>query len=131
MKAGKEHRIPLAPAVLKLLKGLPEADRNLFPGVNGRPITTDAAMKLLKELRPEVTAHGFRSTFRDWAAEQTSHAREIIEHAMAHRLKDAAEAAYQRGDLLQRRAVLMKDWANYCASVRKSGNVTAIRHKTG
>src|SRR6185437_2055535 len=129
MKAGKEHRIPLAPAVLKLLKALPHVDRNLFPGVKGKPITTDAAMKLLKELRPDVTAHGFRSTFRDWAAEQTSHAREIIEHAMAHRLKDAAEAAYQRGDLLQRRAVLMKDWANYCTAVRKADNVTAIRRK--
>ena len=129
MKAGKEHRIPLAPAVLKLLKALPRVDRNLFPGVKGKPITTDAAMKLLKELRPEVTAHGFRSTFRDWAAEQTSHAREIIEHAMAHRLKDAAEAAYQRGDLLRRRAVLMKDWASYCATVRKGDNVTAIRRK--
>ena len=88
-------------------------------------------MKLLKELRPGLTAHGFRSTFRDWAAEQTSHAREIIEHAMAHQLKDAAEAAYQRGDMLRRRAVLMKDWASYCASVRKADNVTAIKRRAG
>lgn len=129
MKAGKEHRVPLAPAVTKLLKALPQIDNNLFPGVKGRPITTEAGMKLLKELRPGMTAHGFRSTFRDWAAEQTSHAREIIEHAMAHQLKDAAEAAYQRGDMLRRRAVLMKDWANYCASVRKADNVTAIKRK--
>ena len=129
MKAGKEHRIPLAPAVMRLLKALPQVDGNLFPGVKGKPITTEAAMKLLKELRPGLTAHGFRSTFRDWAAEQTSHAREIIEHAMAHQLKDAAEAAYQRGDMLRRRAVLMKDWASYCASVRKSDNVTAIKRK--
>jgi len=131
MKAGKEHRIPLAPAAVKLLKALPHVSSNVFPGVKGRPITTEAAMKLLKELRHGLTAHGFRSTFRDWAAEQTSHAREIIEHAMAHQLKDAAEAAYQRGDMLRRRAVLMRDWASYCARVRKSDNVTAIKRKAG
>jgi integrase len=131
MKAGKEHRVPLAPAVLKLLKALPQTSPSVFPGVRGKPITTEAAMKLLKELRPGLTAHGFRSTFRDWAAETTSHPREVIEAAMAHRLKDAAEAAYQRGDLLQRRAVLMKDWAGYCAAVRKGGNVTNIKRKAG
>lgn len=129
MKAGKEHRVPLAPAVLKLLKAMPQTSVSVFPGVKGKPITTDAAMKLLKEMRPNITAHGFRSTFRDWAAETTSHPREVIEAAMAHRLKDAAEAAYQRGDLLVRRAVLMKDWASYCATVRKGATVTAIKHK--
>lgn len=129
MKAGKEHRVPLSPAVVKLLKALPRIDgsTNVFPGVKGKPITTEAAMKLLKELRPGLTAHGFRSTFRDWAAETTAHPREVIEAAMAHRLKDAAEAAYQRGDLLQRRAVLMKDWAGYCATIRKGDNVTPIK----
>lgn len=131
MKAGKEHRVPLAPAALKVLKALPQTSASVFPGVRGKPITTDAAMKLLKELRPGLTAHGFRSTFRDWAAETTSHPREVIEAAMAHRLKDAAEAAYQRGDLLQRRAVLMKDWAGYCATVRKGATVTALKHKAG
>lgn len=131
MKAGKEHRIPLAPAALKLLKALPQSSTSVFPGVKGKPITTDAAMKLLKEMRPGLTAHGFRSTFRDWAAETTSHPREVIEAAMAHRLKDAAEAAYQRGDLLVRRAVLMKDWAGYCATVRKGATVTALKHKAG
>ncbi|WP_158881469.1 site-specific integrase [Rhodanobacter sp. L36] len=127
MKAGKEHRIPLAPAAVKLLRGLPRINDNVFPGVRDRSITTAAAMKLLKELRPGLTAHGFRSTFRDWAAETTSHSREVIEAAMAHRLKDAAEAAYQRGDLLQRRAVLMKDWAAYCAAPRAADNVTALQ----
>lgn len=129
MKAGKEHRIPLAPAVVKLLQALPQVGPHVFPGVRGKPITTDAAMKLLKDMRPGLTAHGFRSTFRDWAAETTSHPREVIEAAMAHRLKDAAEAAYQRGDLLQRRAVLMKDWAGYCGTVRKGATVTALKHK--
>lgn len=129
MKAGKEHRVPLAPAALKLLKALPQISASVFPGIRGKPITTDAAMKLLKELRPGLTAHGFRSTFRDWAAETTSHPREVIEAAMAHRLKDAAEAAYQRGDLLVRRAVLMKDWAGYCATVRRDTTVAQLKRK--
>lgn len=127
MKAGKEHRIPLSPPVVKLLKTLPRGDRNVFPGVNGKPITTDAAMKLLKEMRPGLTAHGFRSTFRDWAAETTNHPREVIEAAMAHRLKDAAEAAYQRGDLLQRRCLLMRDWAGYCATVHKGDDISPLK----
>jgi integrase len=127
MKAGKEHRVPLAPAVVKLLQALPHMSENVFPGVRGKPITTDAAMKMLKELRPGLTAHGFRSTFRDWAAETTSHPREVIEIAMAHRLKDAAEAAYQRGDLLQRRSVLMKHWASYCATLPSDGKVALLR----
>lgn len=128
MKAGKEHRVPLSPAALALLRTLPRVANAVFPGVRGKPITTAAGMGLLKEMRPGVTAHGFRSTFRDWAAECTTHPREVIEAAMAHRLKDAAEAAYQRGDLLRRRARLMVDWANYCAT-RATGTVTPIRRK--
>lgn len=148
MKAGKAHRVPIAPAVVALLEALPRINANVFPGVRGKPITTAASEKLLKimhaaraaldgigyidpSLNKPVVAHGFRSTFRDWAAETTSHPREIIEQAMSHRLKDAAEAAYQRGDLLVRRAVLMKDWAGYCATVRKGDNVTAIKRKAG
>jgi len=115
MKADKEHRVPLSPAALTIIKSLPRVAPSIFPGVKGRPLTTAAAMKLLKELEPGITAHGFRSTFRDWAAETTRHPREVIEAAMSHRLKDAAEAAYQRGDLLVRRSKLMNDWARYCA----------------
>jgi integrase len=125
MKAGKEHRIPLSPTVLALLQSLipitPTGKQlhiagHVFPGVKDRPLTTAAAMNLLKELHPQVTAHGFRSTFRDWAAETTKHPREVIEAAMAHRLKDKSEAAYQRGDLLTRRAKLMNDWERHCHS---------------
>lgn len=123
MKAGKEHRVPLAPTAVTLLQSLipatPEGKQlqavgHVFPGVKDRPLTTAAAMNLLKELHPDITAHGFRSTFRDWAAETTQHPREVIEAAMAHRLKDKSEAAYQRGDLLTRRAKLMNDWDRYC-----------------
>ena len=126
MKAGKEHRIPLSPAALALLKSLHRIDGNVLPGIKGRPLTTAAGMQLLKDMQPGITAHGFRSTFRDWAAETTSHPREVIEAAMAHRLKDAAEAAYQRGDLLRRRAALMKDWAIYCGAPIVD-NVTPIK----
>lgn len=123
MKAGKEHRVPLSQTAVGLLRSLiPNTPKgkllhvagHVFPGVKDRPLTTAAAMNLLKELHPDITAHGFRSTFRDWAAETTKHPREVIEAAMAHRLKDKSEAAYQRGDLLTRRAKLMNDWDRYC-----------------
>lgn len=139
MKAEKEHRIPLSSAVLALLNALPHVGPNVFVGVRERPITTAASEKVLKtmhaadcgaggvgymdpkEKRPAVP-HGFRSTFRDWAAECTTHPREVIEAAMAHRLKDASEAAYQRGDLLRRRALLMKDWAEFCGELNRSAS---------
>lgn len=114
MKAGKEHRVPLSAPAVALLRSLPVQGPYVFPGVKGKPLTTAAAMALLKRMRPGITAHGFRSTFRDWAGETTKHPREVIEHALAHQLKDKAEAAYQRGDLFQRRAALMSDWAKYC-----------------
>lgn len=116
MKAAKEHRVPLSVPALALLVSLPRIDDLAFPGVRGKPITTAAAMNLLKTLDTRITAHGFRSTFRDWAAETTKHPREVIEAAMAHRLKDKSEAAYQRGDLLARRLKLMNDWGSYCDS---------------
>lgn len=137
MKAGKEHRIPLSDAAVKLLrsllpvlKGKPVTPTgNVFPGVRGKPITTDAGMALLKEMQPGITAHGFRSTFRDWAGETTAHPREVVEAALAHHLKDKAEAAYARGTLLQRRKVLMDDWAGYCATIRKGDNVTLMKKR--
>ncbi len=127
MKAGKEHRVPLSAPIVKMLKALHRIDGNVFPGVKGRPLTTAAGMALLKDMRPGITAHGFRSTFRDWAAECTAHPREVIEHALAHQLKDKAEAAYQRGDLFDRRARLMADWAKYIDTPARSANVKQIR----
>lgn len=116
MKAGKEHRVPLSAPAVALLRSLPVHGAYVFPGVKGKPLTTAAGMGLLKRMRPGITAHGFRSTFRDWAGETTKHPREVIEHALAHQLKDKTEAAYQRGDLFKRRAALMDDWAKYCAA---------------
>lgn len=132
MKGGKEHRVPLSPAALALLRKLPRTSDAAFPGVRGKPITTAATMKVLKSLRPGLTAHGFRSSFRDWAGETTSYPREVIEAAMAHRLKDAAEAAYARGDMLAKRARLMADWAHYCETIapdQSDAKVSPIRRR--
>jgi integrase len=127
MKAGKEHRVPLSEDALILLSKLPRTHKAVFPGMRGKPITTAATMKLLKQMRPGLTAHGFRSSFRDWAGETTSYPREVIEAAMAHRLKDAAEAAYARGDMLAKRARLMADWARYCAKPARDSSISPIR----
>ena len=116
MKAGKEHTIPLSPRAVEILKALPRASEFVFPGPTlKKGMTTSAGMKLLKQLHPGITAHGFRSTFRDWAAEKSSYPREVIEHALAHRLKDKAEASYQRGTVFPKRVKLMQAWARYCA----------------
>jgi len=85
---------------------------------------------VLRRMAVDVTAHGFRSTFRDWAGETTAHPREVIEHALAHQLKDAAEAAYARGTLFDKRIRLMSDWAKYCGTVQViADNVFNIRAK--
>jgi integrase len=116
MKAGKEQRVPFTPAALALLGEPGEPDALVFPGA-GRAGTRLSDVSLAGLLRRmghgELTVHGFRSTFRDWAGETTAHAREVIEAALAHRLKDKAEAAYARGDLFAKRRRLMEDWAVY------------------
>ncbi|RYE07037.1 MAG: site-specific integrase [Hyphomicrobiales bacterium] len=117
MKAGKEHRIPLAPQTIQLLRGLPRfaKEPHVFGAPRGGPLSDMSLTAVLKRMgQTEITQHGFRSTFRDWAGETTNYAREVIEHALSHQLKDKAEAAYQRGDLLQKRSALMKDWADFC-----------------
>ena len=115
MKASKEHTIPLSNRAIEILKSLPRACDFVFPSPTlKKPMTTAAGMKLIKEILPGVTAHGMRSIFRDWAADQTAFPREVIEHALAHQLKDKAEAAHLRSDLMPKRAKLMKAWAEYC-----------------
>jgi len=135
MKAEIEHRVPLSDAVLALLNDLPRIDGNehVFPGMKrGRSLSNMACLKVLERMKHEnVTVHGFRSTFRDWAAEQTAFPREVAERALAHTVKDKAEAAYQRRDLFDKRHKLMKAWADYCAiDIAKRGNVTPIRKQT-
>jgi len=118
IKAGKEHRVPLADAALTLLGEAGEPDDLLFPSPSrpGAMLSDMTLAAVLKRMgRGDITVHGFRSTFRDWAGEATGHPREVIEAALAHRLKDKAEAAYARGDLFTKRRRLMEDWAAYLA----------------
>ncbi len=121
MKAGREHRVPLTPAAVSLLRGLlplrAAEDALVFPGQrDGRPLSVMAMAMVLRRMdRSELTVHGFRSTFRDWAGETTAHPREVVEAALAHRLGDRVEQAYARGDLFTKRRRLMEDWAAFCA----------------
>ncbi|EAA6039954.1 site-specific integrase [Salmonella enterica subsp. diarizonae] len=117
MKASKEHRVPLSDAAVALLRMLPRfKDNNLvFPAPRGGQLSDMSLTAVLKRMgRSDLTQHGFRSTFREWAGETTSYQREVIEHALAHQLADKAEAAYQRGTLWPKRVALMDDWTDYC-----------------
>jgi integrase len=121
MKAGKEHRVPLSDVALAVLQQMHETRHSdyVFPGGRDRrPLSETSLLMLLRRMRHgDITAHGFRSTFRDWAAECTTFAREEAEMALAHAIPDAVEAAYRRGDLFEKRRKLMGAWAAYCAKV--------------
>lgn len=118
MKAGKEHIVPLSRSALRILKKLQEikAGPFVFPGGKAEaPLSNMAMSSTLKRMaRLGITVHGFRSTFRDWAGEQTNFPRELIEHALAHQLKDKAEAAYARSTMPEKRRKLMEAWAEFC-----------------
>ena len=119
MKGGKEHRVPLTNRALAILKEMAELRQNdfvFFGAKQGRPLSNMALSMLLRDLRPGVTVHGFRSTFKDWAAERTSAPSFLSEAALAHAVADRVEAAYRRTDLFQKRRKLMTDWAAYCES---------------
>jgi integrase len=119
MKTGRTHRVPLSHAAISLLTKQVGLDATcVFPSATGStPISTGAMPKVLSRRRRDVTVHGFRSTFRDWAAEMTDHPRELAEMALAHPVGSAVENAYRRGDLLERRRRLMEDWAAWCMGV--------------
>lgn len=117
MKAGREHRVPLSGESLKIIKEMQTINQTglVFEGFRtGRPISEAALLKEVKLHDTELTVHGFRSAFRDWCAEKTNYPREVAEAALAHSLKDKTEAAYQRGDILEKRRELMNAWADYC-----------------
>jgi integrase len=117
MKSGKDHTVPLSDSVVLLLRKLPRSGEIVFEGARaGRPLGNMAPTLVLRSMgRTEITAHGFRSTFTDWANETTSHAHHVVEMALAHAIGNGVEAAYRRGDLLAKRRELMDDWAGYCA----------------
>ncbi len=121
MKMGIEHKVPLSkPAIMAVdrARKVSSSKVYVFPGMSGeKPISNMAFLKLLERMGYEnLTGHGFRSTFRDWAAEQSSFSREVAEKALAHALPDKVEAAYQRGDLFEKRRKLMEAWAVYCGT---------------
>lgn len=121
MKAEKEHRVALSSAAIKLLEALPRVDDSelLFPSSKNTVLSDMTLTAVLRRMgRSDITAHGFRSTFRDWAGETTAYPREVIEHALAHQLKDKAEAAYARGTLFDKRRKLMDDWAKFATIKR-------------
>ena len=116
MKAKREHRVPLcgrAVETLEAARAIGAGDGVVFPMRNGRPIAGSTLPKMLQLHGIEAVAHGFRSSFRDWAAERTDHPREVIEAALAHVVPNKVEAAYARSDLFERRRLLMDDWAAY------------------
>jgi integrase len=117
MKAGREHRVPLTPRCIEILqraKELSAGSEYVFPGRSGKkPLSNTVFLKALQRMGLDITAHGFRSAFRDWAAEQTNFPREVCEMALAHSIKDKVEAAYRRGDLFEKRRELMAKWAQF------------------
>lgn len=113
--------MPLSSRALEIIKAQQELQENdyVFPGARyGKPLSNMAMLQLLERMdQKDITVHGFRSTFRDWAGETTHYPREVCEAALAHSIKDKAEAAYARGDLFQKRAALMRDWGDYVNNV--------------
>ena len=118
MKADREHRVPLSAPATAVIRELmkPGVGQFVFPGQTlTRPLSNMAMLKVLERMdRAQLTVHGFRSTFRDWAAEQTNAPSEVAEMALAHTVADKVEAAYRRGDLFEKRRELMEAWARYC-----------------
>lgn len=133
MKSGKPHRVPLPPRALAIVKAEIEAHPDsdyVFPGRAGEQLSNGAMLRVMERMEYAATPHGFRSCFRDWSAEQTSYPNEVCEMALAHTLKDKTEAAYRRGDLFEKRKLLMLDWANYCEAPKPGAKVTPIRKAT-
>jgi integrase len=132
MKAGKEHKVPLPPRAVKLLKALPRyADCDIvFPSPTVKVLSDMSLSAVTKRMEVGAVPHGFRSTFRDWAAERTHYPRDVAEMALAHTIGDKVEAAYRRGDLFDKRTKMMADWSKFIdAPPAKGDNVTPIRRK--
>jgi integrase len=142
MKGGREHRVPLPEAALAVLENVrplafqkgdePSPAAPVFPGLRrALPMSNMVFLMLLRRMgRSDFTAHGFRSTFSDWAAERTAYPREVVEMALAHAVANKVEAAYRRGDLFEKRRRLLADWAAFCSAPEPSGgSVTPIRRR--
>jgi integrase len=130
MKGRREHRVPLSDRAVDLLRALPREAGNSFVFIGntaGSSITGNGMYYALRALRSGVVVHGFRSTFRTWADEQTSYPHHVVEQALAHSVGSAVERAYRRGDLFEKRQKLMQAWAKYCSTPVKAGEVVPLR----
>jgi len=133
MKAGREHRVPLSGRAIEILQHVKALNRShVFPGNKGGPLSGMAMSMLLRRMKTDVTVHGFRSSFRDWAAECTGYPHEVCEMALAHSITNKAESAYRRGDLFEKRRRLMDDWAEHCnAKISGTAEVVPLREVGG
>ncbi len=130
IKAGREHRVPLSLEALEILKAMDArmTGNLVFPGwVTGKPLSLTSLTKALNTAGGEgKTVHGFRSTFRDWASERTNYPRDVAEMALAHPIGDKVEAAYRRGDLFTKRAVMMQEWATFATTERAPAEIIQL-----
>ena len=149
MKAEREHTVPLSDEAMSLLEQISATATSglVFPAPRGGEFSDMALTAVVRRMNDareksgaaawqasdgrSIVVHGFRSTFRDWAGAKTQHAREVIEHAMAHQLADKAEAAYARDTLLEKRRLLMSDWGTHCTLLPTAGNIVALRAASG
>lgn len=131
MKAGKEHRIPLSKRALELLESMRRIDGSplVFPAPRGGTLSDMTLTAVMRRMEVDAVPHGFRSTFRMWAAERTNYPREVAEHALAHQLPDKVEAAYMRSTLFEKRRRMMDEWAKFCGTTQKPGAIIPMRRK--
>jgi integrase len=130
MKSGKEHRVPLSDRAVEIFSALPREAGNSYVFIGdraGKPLSNMAMLELLRDMRRGYVTHGFRSTFRDWAAEMTGYPNHVVEMALAHVIGNKVEAAYRRGDLFERRRRLMAEWERYCTMGKPSAAMVPLR----
>ncbi|MGE8127727.1 tyrosine-type recombinase/integrase [Methylobacterium sp. NPDC080182] len=128
MKAGREHCVPLTDAALAVLDGLPSVPGSdlVFAAPRGGPLSDMSLTAVMRRMEVDVVPHGMRSTFRDWCSERTNFPRDLAEAALAHTLESKVEAAYRRGDALEKRRPMMEAWAAFCAHPAKGGAVVPL-----
>ena len=129
MKAGKEHRVPLSEQAVMLLRSLPRIEGNdlVFPAPRGGQLSDMTLTAVMRRMAVDAVPHGFRSTFRDWCSERTNYPRDLAEQALAHSLESKVEAAYRRGDALEKRRAMMAAWAAHCDRATAGGVVIPIQ----
>lgn len=143
MKAHREHQVPLSDAAFAVLASMPHSGEFVFPGTKGQPLSDMSLTAVIRRMNSDedkpvwvdatgegITVHGFRSSFRMWAAETTAYPREVAEHALAHQLPDAVERAYQRGTQFAKRQALMAEWAAHCSSAKKDAESHSVHSES-